>query len=370
LTEMINPRKLLENNAEDVRMLVRYEEFVAALVAFREKFEDFPVSQVNSEDSLKTVIQEIDSIIKEQQLYVTESCTPDLAGTLDQLLRTSVAYGAMGKQSLAQRINRLKDRLTQRVRSINYVLAIVSISDPLTLGQTFIEERAELTVDAKAIFLLEKLYALRKLDQFWDTGLIFYLNQVALDWYDDSRNIVKLLERDGYVDVFPASMRTDAKITVDGKAYVERRLAASKASSDDEEQTSDSHPDFVNSNRVKELQNISHPNFDFTRLVQLCRELNDNYERGNYLSVAMVGRSIINHVPPLFGHQTFDQVVAQYGGRSFKSLMSQLNTSLRSIADSYLHLPIRKTETLPNATQVNFSHNMDVLLEEVVRISK
>ena len=50
--------------------------------------------------------------------------------------------------------------------------------------------------------------------------------------------------------------------------------------------------------------------------------------------------------------------------------MEHLNGTMRHIADSYLHLTIRKSETLPNATQVNFSKEMDVLLEEIVRITK
>lgn len=33
-------------------------------------------------------------------------------------------------------------------------------------------------------------------------------------------------------------------------------------------------------------------------------------------------------------------------------------------------MPIRKTETLPAAQQVNFSTQLDVLLSEIVRITK
>jgi len=124
---------------------------------------------------------------------------------------------------------------------------------------------------------------------------------------------------------------------------------------------------FVDANRISELENLTHPQFDFRRLLTYCKELNDNYERSNYLSAAMLGRSILDHVPPVFGCATFDQVVGTHGGKSFKKSMDHLNTSMRSIADSYLHLQIRKKETVPNATQVNFSQDMDVLLAEVIR---
>lgn len=49
--------------------------------------------------------------------------------------------------------------------------------------------------------------------------------------------------------------------------------------------------------------------------------------------------------------------------------MSRLENSSRKIADSYLHTKIRKKESLPNKTQVNFSNDIDVLLAEIIRIS-
>ncbi len=127
---------------------------------------------------------------------------------------------------------------------------------------------------------------------------------------------------------------------------------------------------FVNPERIAELEKIKHADFDLSRLIQLCKELNDNYSRKNYLTVAMLGRSIINHVPPIFGFTTFNEVANNYGTQSFKKNMGHLNVSMRSIADSCLHETIRKKEVLPNDTQVNFSQDLDVLLSEVIRVLK
>ncbi len=126
---------------------------------------------------------------------------------------------------------------------------------------------------------------------------------------------------------------------------------------------------FVHPYRIAELGKIENDDFDFTRLMQLCQEINDNYTRENFLSVAMIGRSIINHVPPLFGFDTFNQVANNYGTRSFKVVMNHLNNTMRSIADSYLHDTIRKKENVPNLNQVNFSQDLDVLLSEIIRIN-
>ncbi|MCW4001536.1 MAG: hypothetical protein NWE93_15000 [Candidatus Bathyarchaeota archaeon] len=132
--------------------------------------------------------------------------------------------------------------------------------------------------------------------------------------------------------------------------------------------------DFINIKRIDELKTISHHKFDLTRLIKLCEELNDNFISGNYLTVGMIGRTIINHVPPIFGLNTFDEVANNYGemqkNTSFKKLMQNLNRTLRNIADGYLHQTIRPSETLPNLTQIDFRKEMDVLLEEVVRLLK
>jgi Protein of unknown function (DUF2958) len=58
------------------------------------------------------------------------------------------------------------------------------------------------------------------------------------------------------------------------------------------------------------------------------------------------------------------------GGRSFKKTMHHLENASRKIGDARLHMAIRKSETLPNAQQVNCGQQLDVLLSEIVRISQ
>lgn len=127
---------------------------------------------------------------------------------------------------------------------------------------------------------------------------------------------------------------------------------------------------FININRIEELKNLEVENFDFKKLVRMLEEINDNYSFENYLSVSMLGRSIIDHIPPLFNYKTFNEVANNYGNASFKKNMGHLNISMRSIADNYLHMPIRKNETLPNENQIDFSRELDFLLAEIIRINK
>lgn len=109
--------------------------------------------------------------------------------------------------------------------------------------------------------------------------------------------------------------------------------------------------------------------FDFSRLAQMLTELNHASTAENYISVILLTRAILDHVPPIFGLNTFAEVANNHGTKSFKDSMSHLENSSRKIADSYLHTKIRSKESLPSKTQVNFSNDLDVLLAETIRIS-
>ena len=70
------------------------------------------------------------------------------------------------------------------------------------------------------------------------------------------------------------------------------------------------------------------------------------------------------------GYGTFVAAASNYGGagKSFKQSMRHLQRSWRNIADAHLHTPIRRSESLPVATQVSFAPDLDVLLGEIVRV--
>lgn len=129
---------------------------------------------------------------------------------------------------------------------------------------------------------------------------------------------------------------------------------------------------FVDSIRLKALRKSRNPNFDLAKLIRLCEELNICSKSGCLVASIMLTRAIIDHVPPIFGYSKFGDVANQYptGSKSFKDSMFHLDNSSRKIADQHLHCHIRKDESLPSLTQVNFSNDLDVLLAEIVRILK
>lgn len=127
---------------------------------------------------------------------------------------------------------------------------------------------------------------------------------------------------------------------------------------------------FVGPSRIDELENIKSEQFDFTKLISLLKEMNVAYSHNLFLTIPLLVRSFIDHIPPIFSKTTFADVCGSCGTQSFKDSMSNLNKSSRKIADSFLHTQIRNQESLPTKTQINFKHELDVLLQEIVRVNK
>ncbi len=128
---------------------------------------------------------------------------------------------------------------------------------------------------------------------------------------------------------------------------------------------------YVDTSRLGELRSQTSSLWDASRLIRLAEELNVAEANRCYMSVAMLVRSITDHVPPIFGCQTFTEVANNYAGaKSFRGSMQRLNSSLRHIADAHLHIQIRRSEILPTQTQVDFRAELDALLAEVVRLLK
>lgn len=133
-----------------------------------------------------------------------------------------------------------------------------------------------------------------------------------------------------------------------------------------------SKPDYVSQNRIKELGQISNNKHDLTKLIRLCEELNSNWYNENYISVGALIRILKDHVAPIFSYQNFNEVANNYSsaGKSFKKSMQTLQNTSKDISDRLIHNQIKPKTSLPSDAQVNFSQDLDVLLEEIVRILK
>ena len=126
----------------------------------------------------------------------------------------------------------------------------------------------------------------------------------------------------------------------------------------------------ISDDRIAELRTANSPDYSLVKLIRFCEEANTTYGEGCYLATIMLIRSILDHIPPLFGMNTFGDVASQCGGggKSFKEAMQRLEQSARKIGDAHLHTRIRKAEVLPSMQQVSFGPELDTLLGEFVRI--
>jgi len=125
---------------------------------------------------------------------------------------------------------------------------------------------------------------------------------------------------------------------------------------------------YIDEDRIKQLRAIESHQFDLLKLIQLCQEINYCYKGESYFAVAMLVRMLLDHVPPIFGFKTFNEVANNYEGKSFRKAAQNLQNSLRNIADYLIHMPIRNREVLPSRLQVDFSHDLDLLLSEVITL--
>ncbi len=130
--------------------------------------------------------------------------------------------------------------------------------------------------------------------------------------------------------------------------------------------------DFVASVRIEALRGCERVEFDCTRLICLCEELNACAAGRHAHAVILLTRAILDHIPPVFGFGSFTEVSSNYGGggRSFKASAERLEKQARKVADRMLHQTIRVREVAPEMQEVEFSRELETVLAEVCRLLK
>jgi hypothetical protein len=132
--------------------------------------------------------------------------------------------------------------------------------------------------------------------------------------------------------------------------------------------------DYVDCAHIAQLRTLqlAKPIFDLSKLIRLCEELNAAHRSGSTMTVAMLIRAIKDHCPPVFGARNFAEAANQASGisTSKKKQLLRLETSLKHVADAYLHEQIRHKEPLPVPTEVEFRSELATLLGEIISATK
>lgn len=125
------------------------------------------------------------------------------------------------------------------------------------------------------------------------------------------------------------------------------------------------HSWIVESGLIAQLSEKKSSALDVGSLVRMCKEINSSYAHGNILATALLMRTVLNHIPPVFGHDSFAQVVAN-AGKSLKDNFEHLENGLRKIADFHAHRKIATPESYPSVAQVEpFRPQFELLLQQV-----
>jgi hypothetical protein len=181
-----------------------------------------------------------------------------------------------------------------------------------------------------------------------------------------SRGVVPSTISEHLVSIDPKAFETlydvyNAKAEID--VVLPDILSAAMFPNEDEPAPADN---FVSPALITRMKGLPAGTFDTRKLVAYCRELNSSYYHGNVVACLLLIRTIMNHVPPVFGHSKFEQVVAS-ASRSQKEMFAHLQSGLRKLADMHAHTPIRQHEECPTQNQIDpYRPYLEVLLQEAV----
>jgi hypothetical protein len=108
--------------------------------------------------------------------------------------------------------------------------------------------------------------------------------------------------------------------------------------------------------------------WNLKKLLQLVRELNENYVSENVYACHALLRAILDHVPPIFGQKTFGSVIDQHGwGRTDKNYMKRLG-EFRAQGDDTMHRPVDRREDILSFHDLPARAAVNRLVSELVAI--
>ncbi|MFK0249727.1 hypothetical protein ACIQUM_33930 [Amycolatopsis azurea] len=104
------------------------------------------------------------------------------------------------------------------------------------------------------------------------------------------------------------------------------------------------------------------------KLLQLLRELNENYDSKNVYACHALLRAVLDHVPPVFNQKNFASVAVQYNwSLTDKKYMKRLE-EFRAQADDALHRQIRSREDILDFHDLPPRAWVNRLLDEAVAV--
>lgn len=120
---------------------------------------------------------------------------------------------------------------------------------------------------------------------------------------------------------------------------------------------------FVNPRKIYSLKELKSDKFDFSILIKMCRELNNNYSNSNYLSVFLLLKAICDHIPQIYNMHSFSQV-SDYYQNSRSNKISLRN--LLSLAEIDSNALISSYDKFIGNDLISMSQDLEALLEKII----
>ncbi len=106
--------------------------------------------------------------------------------------------------------------------------------------------------------------------------------------------------------------------------------------------------------------------FDYSKLKVLIDELNKSHLNHDVYSSLSLIRTIQNHIPPLFGFNTFEEVASNYSWGTTDKKYVQILLESRNISDDTLHRRISNKKDLADMGDIPAKICLNTLLQEAL----
>ncbi|MER6789527.1 hypothetical protein ABT330_33760 [Streptomyces sp. NPDC000658] len=126
---------------------------------------------------------------------------------------------------------------------------------------------------------------------------------------------------------------------------------------------------YIDAGLLAELETAAATNrWKVHKLIALCQGLNDAYIAENPYACAAMIRSILDHIPPVFGHTDFKHVAAQhvFSMKRNDKTHAQRLAAFKDIADDVMHRPIGHTTPRISMDDLPEPIRLNAILNEVV----
>lgn len=125
---------------------------------------------------------------------------------------------------------------------------------------------------------------------------------------------------------------------------------------------------FIGGKDISILSRRNHKNPP-QKLIRLFKTLNNSYREKNYENCYIQIRTILNHIPSIFGFSNIDELISQIKNEKsvLKSSVKRIHETFKNLADDELHKQASKFELRKGNREVLDNHKSDlkILLEGI-----